>query len=405
MRTRPLALTIEVTAPPLHPQQQQVRDDPRRFRVLVAGRRWGKTRLGAVLAIAEAVQGKRCWWLAPTYGMAMVGWREILALAAQFHEPAEAVIRHGELRVTFPFSGGWVQVRSADDPDKLRGEGLDFVVFDEAALIDPRTWHEVIRPALADRRGRALFISTPRGRNWFWELYQLGERRPEEWAAFHFPTTGNPYVPESEIELARQSLPERVFRQEFLAEFVEEGAVFRWEDIRSAYEAATWELPEPPRQGRRYVQGVDLARDVDWTVHAVLDATAPPYRLVCFERYQRAPYPVVAARIRELHERYACHDTVIDATGVGAAVLDDVADIARGFTFTARSKREAIVRLQVALEKRQLQFPFVRELVDELANYEWDDAGLVTDAVMALALALLAALREPRVQFAPSIWG
>ena len=102
---------------------------------------------------------------------------------------------------------------------------------------------------------------------------------------------------------------------------------------------------------------------------------------------------------------YGCHQTLIDATGVGDAVLDEVRDVAQGFVFTRRSKLDLLTGLQVALEKRELVFPFVRELVDELQDYAWDDDKLQTDCVMSLALAVWAAGPRTGVEFAPSLWG
>ena len=390
--------------------------DPRRFRVLVAGRRWGKTRLGALLSVAEAAQGKRCWWLAPTYGMAMVGWREILALAYQFPEPAQAIVRRGDLRVVFPFSGGWVQVRSADDPDRLRGEGLDFVVFDEAALIDPRAWHEVIRPALADRRGRALFISTPRGRNWFWQLYQLAERRPDEWAAFHFPTNGNPFVPQSEIEMARQTLPDRVFRQEFLAEFVEDGGgVFR--NVRTLARA---ELQTAPYDGHLYVVGVDWGKFEDYSVFVVLDVTARAVAEVV--RINRVDYQVQLGTLSQLCRRFRPVMVLVERNAIGEPLLEQL--LRQGlpvqpFAMTASSKLVLVDALALALEREELLLPAWPEaawLLEELEAFTANRTpsgmlsygappGMHDDGVIALGLANLAAGYATPPRYGPTIWG
>ena len=147
----------------LHPAQLVIHNDPARFKVVSAGRRFGKTRLAVAECLGAAREGKRAWWISPTYRMSNVGWRPLKQIASRV---PGAVIRKVEKEAVFP-GGGLVAVRSADNPDSLRGEGLDFVVMDEAAYIMPEAWIEAIRPALSDRLGRALFISTPRGRNWF----------------------------------------------------------------------------------------------------------------------------------------------------------------------------------------------------------------------------------------------
>jgi hypothetical protein len=129
--------------------------------------------------------------------------------------------------------------------------------------------------------------------------------------------------------------------------------------------------------------------------------TERPFRVVLFERYQRRPWPAIGERVRELHQRYHCRLTLFDATGVGGAVLDEIGDVARPFVFTGKSKVELISRLQVALERREIRFPFIRELVDELQAYTYQDSRLSTDAVMALALAVRAATQT--VQSGPII--
>ena len=166
-----MAGVMKLTLPGLHAAQEEIRDDNTRFRVVAAGRRFGKTLLGSALCIAIAARGGRAWWVAPSYKMARPGWRGIVRLTRQI---PLAEVRRGDMMVALP-SGGTVQVRSADDPQSLRGEGLDFCVLDECAFMREEAWSEALRPALSDRQGRAMFISTPKGRNWFWRLWQRGQ--------------------------------------------------------------------------------------------------------------------------------------------------------------------------------------------------------------------------------------
>ena len=203
--------------------QKMVHDSQARFKVLACGRRWGKTRLGVNECLTVASDRGRAWWVAPSYKMSEVGWRPIRRMTSQ----AGCSIRKADRTVEFP-NGGEIAVRSADNPDSLRGEGLDLVVIDECAFVQETAWVEALRPALSDRQGRAIFISTPKGRNWFWRAFQRGQLGSPDWASWQFPTSANPYIRPAEIEAARGGLPERVFRQEYLAEFLEnEGAVFR----------------------------------------------------------------------------------------------------------------------------------------------------------------------------------
>jgi len=215
-------MAIEINANP-HAGQADVHDHQARFKVLAAGRRWGKTRLGVNECFDVAAKGGRAWWVAPSYKMSEVGWRPLQRIGSQ----VGAEVRHSLRRVTLP-GGGWVQIRSADDPQSLRGEGLDFVVLDECAFMKEAAWTEALRPALSDRKGGALFISTPKGHNFFWRLWLQGNENGGEWKSWRFPTSTNPYIDGAEIEAARGTLPDRIFRQEYLAEFVPDaGGVFR----------------------------------------------------------------------------------------------------------------------------------------------------------------------------------
>src|SRR3990172_3671438 len=161
-----MTTTIQINAHP-HPGQRMVHRHPARFKILAAGRRWGKTRLGVNECLDVAARGGRAPWVAPTYKMSEVGWRPIRRIGTKIN----AEVRKVDRQIILP-GGGEVTVRSADNPDSLRGEGLDFIVLDECAFIVEEAWTEVLRPALSDRQGKAMFISTPKGRNWFWRHWQ-----------------------------------------------------------------------------------------------------------------------------------------------------------------------------------------------------------------------------------------
>jgi len=200
----------------LKPPQWTVFGCNRRFRVLVAGRRFGKT----YLALAELCQaawgtGRLAWYVGPSIKQAKrIAWAPLKELTRPYWagKPNET-----DLRIEL-ISGGTICVRGADNYDSLRGDGLDFLVLDEYASIAREAWTEVLRPALADRQGRALFIGTPQGLNHFHALVEGAEGRPD-WKTFQFTTAEGGNVPPEEIESATHDLDERTFRQEFLASF------------------------------------------------------------------------------------------------------------------------------------------------------------------------------------------
>ena len=216
------AIPFKVKLPKLHSGQIDVAKSNARFKVLVAGRRWGKTRLGVWLCIAKAMQGKKTWWVAPTYSMANEGWKEIRRLGIDYG----VVVKEGEKTIYTP-TGGYVTVRTADNPDRLRGAGLDFIVLDECAYIKEETWKEVLRPTLTERQGGALFISTPRGYNWFSRIFDEAENQ-DDWERWQKPTNTNPLVPLDELDIAKKEIGSFLYSQEYEAQFIEQtGGLFK----------------------------------------------------------------------------------------------------------------------------------------------------------------------------------
>jgi len=210
---------IEVHLPPLHPTQAAIWADPARFKVVCCGRQWGKTLLGAATAVGEASQGEDWQWVAPSFPIGEIGWRVITDLSAQI--PGVNISGRPIYRITFP-TGGSLQLRSADNPDSLRGPTLNGLVMDEAAVANPAAW-PILRPTLSVRRGKALFISTPKGLNWFHDLWQMGGVR-DGWAHWQVPSKDNPWLPDEDVEEARATMSSLMFSQEYLAEFISTGS-------------------------------------------------------------------------------------------------------------------------------------------------------------------------------------
>lgn len=218
----------QVRLPSLHALQHEIYTDDSRFKVVVCGRQFGKTTLGVVMCLAEAFKGGDVWWVAPTFPLAEQGWKQIERLVSQY--PGSRTEARPIWRATLP-SGGTIQAKSADNPDSLRGSTLDGLVMDEAAIAKPDTW-PTLRPTLTVRQGWAMFISTPKGTNWFHDLYQEAEDRPG-WARWRIPSVDSPFVPEVDVEEARQGMSSLLFSQEYLAEFISGGeSQFRAEWIQ-----------------------------------------------------------------------------------------------------------------------------------------------------------------------------
>ena len=297
--------------------------------------------------------------------------------------------------VTFP-GGGTVQVRSADDPDSLRGEGLDFCVMDECAFMKEDAWTHAIRPALSDRQGRAMFISTPKGRGWFWSLYQRGnDPNYDEYSSWHFPTSDNPFIDDDEIEAARATLPSLIYRQEYLAEFIEDGGG----TFRRIVESATATELDAPIPGRQYIAGVDVASKVDFTVASVFDVAAKEQ--VYIDRFNRVEYPVLEDRLHALYKRFKLTAMTVEDNSIGQGVIDHLRQRGMniiGFHTSNSTKQTIIQQLAAAFEHGDIRILPDPIQVGELQAYEGKRLpggsfgysapdGLHDDTVMAMAIA------------------
>jgi phage terminase large subunit len=228
---------------PLSNAQDQVANDSTRFRVVVAGRRFGKTHLSIRELCKHAKEpGREVWYVAPSYKMAkQIVWRKLKNKLQDLNWVKKA----NETELTLQLrNGSVISLKGADNYDSLRGVGLDFIVLDEFADIDPEAWYETLRPTLSDKQGRALFIGTPKGiGNWAYEIYQNSIDNAN-WQSYSFTTIDGGRVPPEEIEAAKQDLDERTFRQEYLATF-ETFAGRIYYGFDRAANVKSWDKPIP----------------------------------------------------------------------------------------------------------------------------------------------------------------
>jgi len=380
---------IELTLPSLHPAQQCVLEGSKRFTVLSAGRRWGKSRLAAYRCLETALQGGLCWWVSPSFRMSEIGWQLLKSLALQV--PGTS-IAETHRRLTFP-GGGVIEVRSADQPDSLRGAGLDLCILDEAAYISEAAWSASLRPALSDREGKALFCTSPAGRNWVYRLYVSEDA---DHIGFTFPTISNPFISESEVAHAKKTLPERIFRAEYLGEFVDDsGSVFR--NVRACATARRLDEGEP---GRSYVAGVDWGKVHDFTVISIVDEDSN--EVVRTERMNQVDYQIQIDRLDTVFRRFNPRKIVCEANAMGLPLIEQIE--AKGwfiepFQTTSASKNRLIDRLTLMFENQEISIPNDDTMIHELEAYEIErlpsgnfrynaPSGFHDDHVISLALAV-----------------
>lgn len=375
-----------------HPGQQDVLQSDDRFRIVACGRRWGKTEMCGHEAVRYlGTPETLVWWVAPTYDIADIGFD---AVEEALPEVAIQSVKRTKPKAIDLVNGARISFRSADRPDSLRGEGLDLLIVDEAAMVPERAWAAELRPTLSDTLGEMIAISTPNGRNWFHDWWQRGttDDHPtvSSWRA---PTYENPHVPDSEVDAAKRELPNRVWEQEYLAEFKDEsGGVFTGLDavfVDREIERVADES-EPP-----YVTGVDFARHQDWTVILTLDCMG---RLVDFRRMQETSWPTIQSEVEDA----ASHGGIVavDASRDNKIVADlaDAGLLVEPVKFSPKRKRELIENLTTRLENGELTLPEIGQLRHELEIFEYDitpsgnvrynaPEGFTDDCVDALALA------------------
>jgi phage terminase large subunit-like protein len=383
----------------LLPWQQQVWNDQSRFKVVAAGRRTGKSRLAAWMLIVEALQADRgnVWYVAPTQGQARdIMWLTLLELGNPVIESSH--VNNMQIKLV---NGAVISLKGADRPETMRGVSLKFVVLDEYADMKPSVFEQILRPALADLKGKSLFIGTPMGRNHFYELYNYGEKQDDkEYKSWHFTSFDNPLLDPKEIEAAKKSMSSFAFRTEFMASFeAASGGIFKEEWIKFD--------EEEPKDGRFFV-AVDLAgfenvasattakkKRLDQSAIAIVKITAEGWWVANIE-FGRWDIKQTAQKIFDVVRDYEPVCVGIERGALKNAVLPYLSDLMRKYnsyfriedlTHGNKKKTDRITwSLQGRLEHGKISFnkgPWNSEIVDELMNFP--NAQVHDDLVDALS--------------------
>ena len=348
--------------------------------------------------ISEALThpGSINWVVSPQFSTSMMMWRKI------FQYIPEGVIYDIDRtkNIIYFINKSSIWAKSADRPDRLRGEGIDFLIMEECSYIKENTWELVLRPALMDNMGRALFIGTPKGReNWFRKLYDHGHdpAYQHEWASFKGTSWDNPIIPRSELETLKKTLPHNAYMQEIMAEFISDGgAVFQHLDNVINHDLPIWPEINPKHN---YQMAVDLAKYEDYTVIMVMDMDVR--ELVYFERFSQVDWALQKARIKDVSKWYPNLSIKVDATGVGDPIVEDLTYAGlpvTPFKFTFQSKTDLVKKLQIAIITSLFKMPFIEEIYNELLGYSYNvspttgrliysaPSGMHDDCVMALGM-------------------
>jgi hypothetical protein len=368
-------MTIQLPEP--HQNQQLILDSDSRFRVVMCGRRFGKSELSQVEMISSALQGMSVSYITPTYNLARTFFDKLIKVIPFENNKSELLIR-------FPNDGS-IQFFTGERLDNLRGRKFHLVVVDEASFIPNLEdgWKNSIRPTLTDYKGKALFLSTPKGKNYFYSLFMKGGE--PDWQSFKFTTYDNPYIDKHEIDDARNQLPHAVFEQEYMANAMENAAnPFGSNHIKDCIK------PLSPLPVQFY--GIDLAKSFDWSVIIGLDEHG---NVAYFNRFQR-DWKHTREEILTIDRS---KPVMIDSTGVGDAITEDLQvhfSHMNGFKYTSSSKQQLMENLASAIHKKEIAFPdgIIKEELD-VFEYQFTSngvkynapSGFHDDCVNALALA------------------
>ncbi len=383
-----LTTMTTIRRPSLHASQRDVLRSAKRYTVVACGRRWGKTHLATRLVMRTAVRGRPVGYFAPAYKFLLEFWRDISRRLA----PIAARVNASERRIEL-LTGGVVECWTLENEHAARSRKYARVVIDEAGIVPHLDvlWNAAIRPTLADLRGDAWLFGTPYGRNFFWQCYLRGQT-DADWMSVTKTTYDNPHIPPAEIDALRATMSERAFRQEILAEFLEDGGgVFR--NVRSC-------LGEPVASGQPAIIGVDWGRVNDATVFVAVD---PQTRaVIATRRLLDTSFDRQRAALVALWEQTGRGPIIAESNGMG---LPNVEALQRAglpvqpMTMTAAVKAQLIDSLALAFEQRTITLPPDDHwLVHELEAYEMErspnglprysaPAGAHDDGVIALALA------------------
>jgi hypothetical protein len=348
-------MRIELSEP--HINQQRILDSQSRFRVIMCGRRFGKSELSQIEIISEALKGNNVAYITPTYKLAKTFFEKLIKIVQFEHNKSDLIIQ-------FPNDGS-VEFFTGERLDNLRGRKFHFVVVDEASFIPNLEdgWLNSIRPTLTDYKGRALFLSTPRGKNYFYQLYC---KQDQDWESFKFTTYDNPYIDADEVNDARRQLPEAVFEQEYMANPMENAANPFGSNFINL-------CTKPLSHLEPMYYGIDLAKSVDWTVIIGLDING---NVAYYNRFQK-DWATTKETILTLDRS---KPIMIDSTGVGDAITEDLQRYFQrmyGFKYTAQSKQQLMELLASTIHKQEIGFPegFIKSEL-EVFEYVYTSTGV-----------------------------
>jgi hypothetical protein len=339
-----------------------------RFLVISCGRRFGKTMLCAFIVIYDALMNPKhnIWIVAPTFPQTDILWEMVIE-----HLPPVYIKKVFEGRKLIELkNGSRIWAKSADNPQGLVGRGLDLIVFDEASICDIAAWN-YMRPALGDRKGKCIFPSTPKGKNWFYNIFMKDPKRggdDPDYSSFQYPSMDNQFLDPTEFEKMTKDLPELMYRQEILADFIESGG----EVFRNLNRVLRDTLKEPISD-HFYIGGGDLAKYQDFTVLMIADLATN--EVVFYERFNKLDWDYQKVKIAAALKKYNDAVMYIDSTGVGDPIVEDLQRQGcnvKAYKFSLTTKKQAIENLMKMVDDAAIGIPNIPEVKHEFEIFGYE---------------------------------
>jgi len=379
---------------PLNPFQLNVLQDPHRFKTIVWHRKAGKTLMSIVEILKQSQRRIGTYWIIFPFldeGRDTV-WNGVLFKVI----PEDLIEKKNENYMSVKFkNGSYLRLKGADHPDSLRGPNVVGVIFDEFAKQKLEAW-QIVSPMITATKGWAWFVSTPIGKNHLYDYFNRGKSLTNpQWKSWYLKATDSHLVEQSELDREYNELGPDQFSQEYLCAWLEgAGQVFR------GVSRILTAIPQQPNPNHLYVIGCDIAKQQDWTVMCVFDRTNNMQ--VFQERFQKVDWPLQAERITEISKHYNNAIVMLDQTGIGDPMHDQLGRMSvpvTGIQITETQKRMMIDKLRTWIENRWFSILNIKETIEELGDYSYKQgitgkmtysapSGRHDDIVISLALAV-----------------
>lgn len=363
--------------------------------IVVSGRQAGKSMAAKNQALYWALKNPGCkiWYITPVESQALAVYTDIFMALSSTGIIKSKKASKGQIEIKLT-NGSLIEFKSASSENSLRGASVNYCIVDEAAFIKKETIEQVIVPVLTAAGKKGLILSTPKGKNWFYQYYLRGlDKNNKDYKSFKFLSTDNPSANISLIEMFKQSMPPAVFEQEFLGQFVDSAAVFR--NIEQA--CVIVNPPKAPEPGRNYYCGIDVGMISDDTVVTILDDRG---QMVYIDIFTGVEAPEMRDRILKTLNHWKPRRAVIEENNQGLPLYQEMRrsyPILESFVTTNKSKEEIINRLVAAFSGLEIKCFQSETLIHQLNGFIFELTptgkirycaanGFKDDCVMSLAL-------------------